>query len=133
MSNKFAYINMSSTSLHMCIDFVLFFLEVGKNPLMTVNKVRHSLFSYQIFTMQLKAAMHVCCAQGHRLFAKKEQRHVRYPTFFTHCGVELGKSALFQVRIKKIFLNTLERGSLSRNISTQKNIIRDGIFPISSL
>ncbi len=36
-----------SASLHLCIDIVLFLLEFGKNPLMTVNKVRHSPFSYQ--------------------------------------------------------------------------------------
>jgi hypothetical protein len=46
-------------SLHLCINFVLFFLEVGKNPLMTANKVRHSPFSYQIFSMQVKAAVQV--------------------------------------------------------------------------
>jgi hypothetical protein len=50
-----------SASLHLRIDFVLFLLEAGKNPPMTANKVRHSPFSYQIFAMQVKAAIQVCC------------------------------------------------------------------------
>jgi hypothetical protein len=62
---------------------VLFFLEVGKNPLMTASKVHHSPFSYQIFTMQLKAAIQVCCVQEHQLSAKKEPKHVRQSTFFS--------------------------------------------------
>ena len=70
-----------SALLHLCIDFVLFFLEVGKKPLMTANKVLHSPFSYQIFTMQVKAAIQVCCVQRHLLSAKKEQKHVRQSTF----------------------------------------------------
>jgi hypothetical protein len=45
-----------SASLHLCIDFVFFFLDVEKNPVTTVNQVRHSLFSYHIFSMQIKAA-----------------------------------------------------------------------------
>ena len=72
-----------SALLHLCIDFVLFYLEVGKNPLITANKVRHFPFSYQIFTMQAKAAIQVCCVQIHRLSAKKEQKHVRQSTFFS--------------------------------------------------
>ncbi len=40
-----------------CGVTVFFFLDVGKNPLMTVNKVRHSPFSYQIFAMQVAAAI----------------------------------------------------------------------------
>ena len=49
---------------------------------MTANKVRYSPFSYQIFTMQVRAAIQVCCVQIHRLSAKKEQKHVRQSTFF---------------------------------------------------
>jgi hypothetical protein len=48
-----------SASLHLNIDFVLFFLEVGKNALLTVNKARHSPFSYRILSAQMKAATQV--------------------------------------------------------------------------
>jgi hypothetical protein len=41
----------------MYTDFVLFFLEVGKNPLITGHEMPHSPFSYQIFAMQMKAAI----------------------------------------------------------------------------
>jgi hypothetical protein len=44
-----------------------------KNPPMTVNKVRHSSLSYQIFAMQVKAATQVYYVRGHRLSAEKEQ------------------------------------------------------------
>jgi hypothetical protein len=50
-----------SASLYLCIDFVLFFfLEVGKNPMMTASKVHHSPFTYQIFAMQMKIAIQEC-------------------------------------------------------------------------
>jgi len=52
-----------SASLHLSIDLELFVLEVGKNRLMTANKVRHFPFSYEIFTMQVEAAIQVCCAR----------------------------------------------------------------------
>jgi hypothetical protein len=72
----------ASASLHLCIDFVFFFLDVGKNPLTTVNQVRHSSFSHHIFVMQMKAAIQMGCLQECRLSAKNEQRHVRQSTFF---------------------------------------------------
>ena len=75
-----------SALLHLCIDFVLFFLEVGKNPLMTANKVLYSQSSYQIFTVQARAAIQVCCVQIHRLSAKKEQKHCVNQLFFYLCG-----------------------------------------------
>jgi hypothetical protein len=95
MSKKFLYTKVSQNiitwastladlaSLHLFIDFVLFLLEVGKNPLMIVNKVCHSPFPYQIFTKEVKAAIQVCCMQGHRLSAKKEQKHMYQSTFFS--------------------------------------------------
>ena len=55
---------------HLCIDFVLFFLEVGKNPLMAANKVRHSPFSYSVFTMQHKTNLQIYLVKGRRLSAK---------------------------------------------------------------
>ena len=60
-----------------------FSCKLERNPLMTANKVHHSSFSYQIFTMQVKAAIQVCCVQRQRHSAKKEQKHVRQSTFFS--------------------------------------------------
>jgi hypothetical protein len=71
-----------SASLHLCIDFVLFFLVVEKNPLMSANKVRHSPFSSHIFAMQMKVVIQMGCVQGYCRSAKKEHRHVRQSTFF---------------------------------------------------
>ena len=65
MSKKFAYIKMSQTLSHECqrlliqrqfacvLTLCFFFLEVGKNLLMTASKVRHSPFFYQIFPTQV--------------------------------------------------------------------------------
>jgi hypothetical protein len=61
-----------SASLHLCVDFVFFRLNIGKNPLLTANKVRHSPFSHQIFAMQMTVAIQAGCVQKHRLSAKKE-------------------------------------------------------------
>ena len=72
-----------STSFHLYIDFVLFLLEVGKNSLTTANKVRHSPFSYQIFAMQVKAAIQVYCMWENRIFAKTEQKYVRQSIFLS--------------------------------------------------
>ena len=60
--------------------------KLEKKPLMTGNKVRHSSLSYEIFTMQVKAAIQIYCVQGYRLSAKKEQKHMRQSTFFFLCG-----------------------------------------------
>ena len=62
-----------SASLHLGIDFVLFFLKVGKNRLLTVNKVCHSPFSYRIFATQMKAAIQVYSVRGHRFCAEKQR------------------------------------------------------------
>jgi hypothetical protein len=50
---------VDSASLQLCIDFVLFFLEVGENTLMAANKVCYSPFSYKIFAIQMKATIQV--------------------------------------------------------------------------
>ncbi len=95
MSKKFVYIKVSQTSSYgrqrlliqrhfTCVlTLCCFFLEVGKNPLMTANKVHYSPFSYQIFAMQMKIAIQVCCMWGHRLSAKTEQRYVCQSIFLS--------------------------------------------------
>ncbi len=65
------------------LPFDCFFLEVGKNPLMTANKVQHSPFSYEILAVQMKAAIQVCCMKAHRLSAKAEQKYVRQSIFLS--------------------------------------------------
>ena len=94
MSKKLAYIKVSQKSSHgrqrlpsqryfTCVlTLCCFSCKLKKNPLMTANKMRHSPFSYQIFTMQARAAIQVCCVQIHRLSAKKEQKYVLQSTFF---------------------------------------------------
>ncbi len=54
---------------------------------MTANKLRRSPFSYQIFAMQMTAAIQAGCLQEHRLSAKSEQRHVHQSTFFLSLAV----------------------------------------------
>jgi hypothetical protein len=66
---------------------VFFFFDVGKNPLMTANQVRHSPFSYHIFALQMTAAIQAACVQEHQLSATNEQRHVRQSTFFVSLAV----------------------------------------------
>ncbi len=61
------------TSLHLSIDFVLFFLKVGKKLPLKVNKVRHSPLPFRIFAAQMKAAIRVYFVYGHRLSAKKNK------------------------------------------------------------
>jgi hypothetical protein len=75
-----------SASLHLCIDFVFSFFDVGKNPLMTANKVHHSPFSSHIFAMQMKVVIQIDCVQGYCRSAKKEHRHVGQSTFPPLCG-----------------------------------------------
>ncbi len=94
MSKKFAYIRVSQMSSYghqrllihrhfTCVLILCYFSwKLEKDPLMTVNEVRHSPFSYQIFAMQMKAAIQADCVQEHRLSAKKEHRHVYQSTFF---------------------------------------------------
>jgi hypothetical protein len=48
-----------SASHYLYINFVLFFLKVGKNTLMTANKVPHSPYSYQILARQMKTTIQV--------------------------------------------------------------------------
>ncbi len=68
-----------SASLHLSIDFVLFFLEVEKKTLLVVNKVRYSPFSYRILAAQMKAAIQVSLVQGRDIdFPRKKakRRHM---------------------------------------------------------
>ena len=81
---------------------MLFLLEVGKNPLTTANKVRHSPFSYQIFAMQAKVAIQVCCVQAHRLSAKTEQKYVRQSTFLSLYVDDEGDAKTYWLIAKKI-------------------------------
>jgi hypothetical protein len=55
----------NSMSPHLSIDFVCFLVNWKKTSLMTINKVRHSPFSYRIFATQMKAAVPVYFSQRH--------------------------------------------------------------------
>ena len=63
--------------LHLSIDDALFFLQVEKNQLLTVNKVAHSSIAYRSYPEQVKTASQGYHLQTQHLFAERAEHKVR--------------------------------------------------------
>jgi NAD(P)H-nitrite reductase large subunit len=85
---------------------------------MTANKVRHSPCSYQIFSMQVKAAVQVAVCKDIDFRRKKKKRHERQSTFYslslwmshvtqkTYCIIDKKKIREGFMVFYRTFLNT---------------------------
>jgi hypothetical protein len=70
MSVSLSTYTTGSTLLHLSIDFGSHFFEVGKNQLLTVDKMSHSSIPSRIFSAHIKTATQVHLVQINRLFEK---------------------------------------------------------------
>jgi hypothetical protein len=66
---------------------VFFFLDVGKNPLATANKVHHSPFSYQLFALQVEVAIQNGLHARMSTFREKRKKACAAINFFLSLSV----------------------------------------------